>query len=778
MKRILLLAVLLLVVAPIAAMAGLDGNTDSFGVYFDTAGNTNGTTAPVFTPFPAYLLLMNPSAPTNGFECTVTPTGAPFFALATTLGGTGALDVDASANGFAVGAAANYPVVNGAVVLVSWTLMVQAATPLEFRITKASIPSMIGDMPVVTGDGVLRRCQVASCDVTLPVACVNGPTPPICPGISDPVPELTVSITAQSGTVVDSAIRAATRAAASDGQDLSIDVPKPSPPPAGYVHASFEHVGWSMGPRFADDVRGLFDPLAEYKVWGFMVETDRNGDVVLSFTPDFAPEEVTHLYLRDVQTGQYFNLRPALSYVFANNGLPNTYRFELICGAAPVPPALEPALRAIPAGWSMVGLPLAPNAGATVGSVLTDPAPGQAFAYDYVPGSAYRLLADTAPIGATTGYWLATGTPFNWSAPGERDLDGVTVPLSRGWNLVGYANWFAGPHEGVRVLHGGAEYTWEAAAQMQLVSASVQGYNPADGNYVEAIELQPWHAYWFNALETGVSLRFYWGHFLELPARLTAQKLRLVPDDDSWQSDLALVDATGERRTVTIGMGAGSTAGFDAMHDKALPPSSPAGGPRLLSSRPEWDLASGPAISRDIVALDDRTAEWRIVASSSNPGRAFLSWDPKDWPAGVDFQLYLPGENRVALMSMRATTSYPLQLGARAVEVVVRTPDMTSGVDAPAGGAYALSASPNPFNPATTITYELPQPGHAEVRVFSVRGELVAVLDGGQRTAGAHRQAWSGVDRQGRNVPSGTYFARLYLDGEARGTVSRMSLVR
>ncbi len=168
-----LVALLLVSMMASVAFAGIDPDPDSFGVYFDTAGNNNCATAPAFMPTTAYLLLMNPVSATNGFECTVTPVGAPHFLLSTTLGGTGALDVDASANGFAVGAAANYPVVGGASVLVTWSIMLQAAAPLEFFITQASIPSMPGGLPVVTGDGVLRRCGVASGDVALPVAGIN-----------------------------------------------------------------------------------------------------------------------------------------------------------------------------------------------------------------------------------------------------------------------------------------------------------------------------------------------------------------------------------------------------------------------------------------------------------------------------------------------------------------------------------------------------------------------------------------------------------------------------
>lgn len=168
-----LVALLLVSMMASVAFAGLDTDTDSFGIYFDTAGNVNCVTAGAFVPTTAYLLLMNPASPTDGFECTVTPVGAPYFALSTTLGGAGALDVDASPNGFAVGAAANYPVANGACVLVTWSFMLQAAGQLEFFITEASIPSMPGDLPVVTGEGILRRCGVASGNVNLPVGGFN-----------------------------------------------------------------------------------------------------------------------------------------------------------------------------------------------------------------------------------------------------------------------------------------------------------------------------------------------------------------------------------------------------------------------------------------------------------------------------------------------------------------------------------------------------------------------------------------------------------------------------
>lgn len=170
-----LVALLLVSMMASVAFAGLDPDTDSFGVYFDQAGMSNCATIPMFTPTPVYLLLMNPASATNGFECTINIVG-PHLLGGTALGGIGPVNVG-SGNAFAVGCAGNYPVVGGASVLVTWTFLVAGAGEIQFFVTQAASPSLPGGLPVLTGDGVLRRGGVASGDVALPVAAINGGCP-------------------------------------------------------------------------------------------------------------------------------------------------------------------------------------------------------------------------------------------------------------------------------------------------------------------------------------------------------------------------------------------------------------------------------------------------------------------------------------------------------------------------------------------------------------------------------------------------------------------------
>ncbi|MBN2288923.1 MAG: T9SS type A sorting domain-containing protein [Candidatus Glassbacteria bacterium] len=80
--------------------------------------------------------------------------------------------------------------------------------------------------------------------------------------------------------------------------------------------------------------------------------------------------------------------------------------------------------------------------------------------------------------------------------------------------------------------------------------------------------------------------------------------------------------------------------------------------------------------------------------------------------------------------------------------------------------AFALGQnSPNPFNPATTISYSVPE-GQSAVRVrlevFDIRGRLVQVLVDEAREAGTYHVLWDGTDSGGRHLASGVYLYRIH----------------
>lgn len=71
---------------------------------------------------------------------------------------------------------------------------------------------------------------------------------------------------------------------------------------------------------------------------------------------------------------------------------------------------------------------------------------------------------------------------------------------------------------------------------------------------------------------------------------------------------------------------------------------------------------------------------------------------------------------------------------------------------------------PNPFNPATTIQYQIAQDGRVTLRVYDVAGRLVRTLVDRAQAAGAYEARWNGTDEAGRPVASGVYFYRIQSD--------------
>jgi hypothetical protein len=91
--------------------------------------------------------------------------------------------------------------------------------------------------------------------------------------------------------------------------------------------------------------------------------------------------------------------------------------------------------------------------------------------------------------------------------------------------------------------------------------------------------------------------------------------------------------------------------------------------------------------------------------------------------------------------------------------------DIVTGIEELAAGipeAFLLNQNfPNPFNPSTTITFELPEAGEVTIKVYNILGQELITLFSGIVQSGKYSVDWNGLNDAGSPLSSGTYLYKL-----------------
>ncbi len=186
----------------------------------------------------------------------------------------------------------------------------------------------------------------------------------------------------------------------------------------------------------------------------------------------------------------------------------------------------------------------------------------------------------------------------------------------------------------------------------------------------------------------------------------------------------------------------------------------------FLMSRGNWlavDLegtsANTDAIGATVYVTTGGMTQIRQVAAGGGPGQGSrvlhfglgtatsadlvrVVWDG----SGSDTYLGAVSANQKISISQGAAKTLPM------ASLTQDIPKFTTSFD----GVY-----PNPFNPRTSIRFELAHESNVDAAIYDLRGRKIAELASGRMVAGPHRLEWAGEDASGQRVASGTYFFRM-----------------
>ncbi len=398
----------------------------------------------------------------------------------------------------------------------------------------------------------------------------------------------------------------------------------------------------------------------------------------------------------------------------------------------------------VTAGWTLWGAPLAPEQD-SMDINLGDDFPGYWVTYDYV-NHGYTFDGILAP---TAGYWLGTVNNGNVDVKGVPLTADTSVSLSSGWNLISDPLVLNISKDSLRFEKNGESHYWAGAQSAGWIN-TLYGYQ--SGGYSAVSTLNPWVGYWLSVLDSEITIT-YPIHQHQMNEKSTPAR-QIV--EDSW--GIAFYASTGQTfdSTTVVGAANDATEGFDNQYDAVKPPLPP--GDNFVSldlDHPEWNHPLGEYFARDIrSALSDGDSEiWRLTSRATTQNIQ-VTWQefnvPESYQIGYRFSAGTDFANLNDVEQLMLDTTDTLW-----IKVDQNVLGTLNGVKIPT--KFALYQNfPNPFNPATTIRFDLPKKSDVLIRVYNIAGQVIDVLTNQTMDAGYHSVVWNAV-----GVSSGIYYYRI-----------------
>ncbi|MBN2416480.1 T9SS type A sorting domain-containing protein [bacterium] len=177
---------------------------------------------------------------------------------------------------------------------------------------------------------------------------------------------------------------------------------------------------------------------------------------------------------------------------------------------------------------------------------------------------------------------------------------------------------------------------------------------------------------------------------------------------------------------------------------------------------PHLSWTSVPLAAEYEVKRKVDTGSWILIATTSS-----TSYTDNDFVLGknastVYYQVFATNAG-----GSSSGSNIPSVLAELAMETNQDQSDLTLDFGESMPDQYALlNCYPNPGNPGTTITFQLPEAGSVDLYVANINGRIINRLANGRYPVGIHRVSWNGRDQNDQPISTGIYFYILRAGGK------------
>ena len=328
------------------------------------------------------------------------------------------------------------------------------------------------------------------------------------------------------------------------------------------------------------------------------------------------------------------------------------------------------------------------------------------------------------------GFWMKTSddSSLEFSIRGE-GLTQLSLSLNEGWNMVG------GLADNIPIT---------SISDTDNVLTDAPVYHYTNGEYVSVDQIEPDKGYWLYASEAG------------------SVDLQIAADQNVMQEDLMASSQTkreveGEKPALKFSSGnmtakleiAENSLSQEQKYAYLLPP---------LAPEPKLDVRT-----KDGYRIIGPEGESLAITATQYP--VMVTLDDHQAMSDAVYQLVLQKDNRERIVELSSNS--PVELMEDYDNVYLTTTETTEIIEE----HKLLPNYPNPFNPTTTLQYQLSENTHVTLEVYDVSGRRVQVLENGTQQAGLHNAQFDGS-----NMASGMYMVRFHAGDQVQ--IQKITLIK
>lgn len=376
-----------------------------------------------------------------------------------------------------------------------------------------------------------------------------------------------------------------------------------------------------------------------------------------------------------------------------------------------------------------------------------DPTKWRVFGYEATTGE-YTERQGSLTGGAA--YWIITRDAENLAsgAGHSTTLNGVTVSLQNGWNMIG------NPYAFNVDITDTSAVTVSGDVELTL-------YNYVGGGYNQVSVMVPGEGYWLwsNSDNAQLAIR-------PLEAQ-SGSRARVRPSASTvWEATLRAT--IGPRQDGLNRFGVHPQAREEYDSQDAHEPPVIGDYISLTFDHRDWGAAPGRYTS-DFRPQGQDLYRWPVTVTTNVPGVVNIDLD-EIYNLPSDFVLRLVDMETGEIHTLQPETSYHYPSDgsgvARSFMLLVGTPAalerQMEELDLLPERFALTQNTPNPFNPVTSLGVELSSPGLVTLKVYNLLGrEVVTLWNQMPLNRGRHSTLWNGKDARGNTLPSGVYLYRM-----------------